>query len=61
MRQILTKCWKQNIAVYILFIDFQTAYDTVWRKETRSERHKLAPPPPPPPTKEKQQEKIKKN
>ena len=29
MRQILEKCWKQNIDVHNLFIDFQAAYDTM--------------------------------
>ena len=33
VRQILEKCWEQNIFVHNLFIDFQTAQDTVWRKE----------------------------
>jgi hypothetical protein len=35
VRQILEKCWEQNIAVHNTFIDFQTAHDTVWRKEYR--------------------------
>jgi hypothetical protein len=25
----MEKCWEQNIDVYYLFIDFQSAYDTV--------------------------------
>ena len=29
VRQILEKCWEQNIAVHNLFIDFQTANNTV--------------------------------
>jgi len=33
MRQILEKLWEQNVYVHILFIDFQAAYDTEWRKE----------------------------
>ena len=33
MRQILEKCWEQNIDVSDLFIGFQAAYDSVWRKE----------------------------
>ena len=41
MRQILEKCWKQNIDVHQLFIDFQAACDTVRRKEIQSEMHKL--------------------
>jgi hypothetical protein len=40
MRQIMEKCWEQNIDVYYLFIDFQSAYDTIWRKEIWSEMHK---------------------
>jgi hypothetical protein len=32
MRQIMEECWEQNIDVYYVFIDFQSAYDTVWRK-----------------------------
>lgn len=42
MRQILAKCWKQNTDVQNLFIDFQAAYDTAWRKEIGSEMHKLS-------------------
>ena len=41
MRQILEKCRQQNIDVHQLFIDFQAAYDTKWRKELWSEIHKL--------------------
>jgi hypothetical protein len=33
VRQILEKLWEQNVYVRILFIDFQAAYDTEWRKE----------------------------
>ena len=33
VRQILEKCWEENIAVHNLFTDFQTAHDTVWKKE----------------------------
>jgi hypothetical protein len=51
MRQTLAKCWEQNIDVHNLFIDYQAAYDTVWRKEIRSEMHKIGPPLPPPPRK----------
>ena len=46
MRQTLAKYSEQNIDVHNLFIDFQAAYNTVWRKETSSERHKLGPPTP---------------
>jgi sorting nexin-29 len=35
------KCLEQNIDVYYLFIDFQSVYDTVWRKEIWNEMHKL--------------------
>ena len=44
MRQILVKCWEQNTDVQNLFIDFQAAYDTAWRKEIWSEMHKLGSP-----------------
>ena len=44
MRQILAKCWEQNTDTHNLFIDFQAAYDTVWRKQIRSEMHKIGPP-----------------
>jgi hypothetical protein len=37
----MEKCWEQNIDIYYLFIDFQSAYDTVWRKEIWNEMHKL--------------------
>jgi hypothetical protein len=46
MRQILAKCWEQNIDVHNLFIDFQAVYGTVWGKEIRSEMRKLGLPPP---------------
>jgi hypothetical protein len=36
IRQILEKCWKHNVYVRILFIDFQAVYDTEW-----SEMNKL--------------------
>jgi hypothetical protein len=29
MRQIMEKCWEQNIDVHYLFIDFQSAYDII--------------------------------
>jgi hypothetical protein len=29
MRKTMEKCWEQNIDVYYLFIDFQSAHDTV--------------------------------
>jgi hypothetical protein len=41
MRQILEKCWEQNIDVHNLFIDFEPVHGTVWRKEIWSEMHKL--------------------
>jgi hypothetical protein len=34
-----------NIDVHYLFIDFQAAYDSVWRNEIWSEMHKLGFPP----------------
>jgi hypothetical protein len=39
MRQILEKFWEQNIDVNNLFIGFQTAYDSEWRKEIWGEIH----------------------
>jgi len=40
MRQILEKCWEQNIVdVRHIFVDFQAAYGTVWRKGIWSEMH----------------------
>jgi hypothetical protein len=41
MSKILKKCWELNTYVHNLFIDFQAAYDTAWRKEIGSEMHKL--------------------
>jgi len=41
MRQVLEKCWGQNIGVYHLFIDFELAHDTIWRKGIWSEMHKI--------------------
>ena len=41
IREILEKYWEQNADVHNLFIDFQVAYDTVWRKEIWSAMHKL--------------------
>jgi hypothetical protein len=41
MRQISEKYWEQNIDIHYLFIDFQAAYDNVWRNEIWSEMHKL--------------------
>jgi hypothetical protein len=32
---------QQNVDAHNLFIDFQVAYDTVWRKEMRSEMQKV--------------------
>ena len=41
MKQILEKCWDQNMDVHNLFTDFEPAHDTVWRKEMWSEMHIL--------------------
>jgi hypothetical protein len=41
VKQILEKCWEQNIDVHNLLIAFETAHGTVWRKEIWSEMHKL--------------------
>jgi hypothetical protein len=41
MRQILEKCWEQNVRVHLPNFDFQVAHDSVWRKEMWSEMHKL--------------------
>jgi len=40
-RQILEKYWEENIDVHKLCIDCQAACDTEWRKEVRSEMHKV--------------------
>ena len=37
----MEKCWEKNIDVHPVFINFQAAYDSVWRKEMWSEMHKL--------------------
>jgi len=37
----LEKCWEKNIDVRLVFINFQAAYDSVWKKEIWSEMHKL--------------------
>jgi hypothetical protein len=37
----LEKCWEKNIDVHLVFINFQPAYDSVWRKEIWSKVHKL--------------------
>jgi hypothetical protein len=42
MREILERCWGQNIDVHHLFIDFQATYDTVWRMRIWSEMHELS-------------------
>lgn len=39
MRQMLKKCWEQNVDVNDLFIGFQAAYDSVWKKEIWSEMY----------------------
>lgn len=44
MRQILKKFWELNTDAHQLFIDFQAAYATVWRKEIGREMHKLGVP-----------------
>jgi hypothetical protein len=41
MRQIFKKCREHNIDVHQLFIDFQAAFETKWRKEVWGEMHKL--------------------
>jgi len=46
MKQILEKCGEQSIHAHHLFIDFQAAYDTVWRKEIWSAMHTPGPPHP---------------
>jgi hypothetical protein len=37
----LEKCWEQNVDVHHVFIDFQAACGTVWRKEIWNEMQKL--------------------
>ena len=41
MRQILEKCWEQNIEVHHLFTDFQAENYTTWIMEICSEMHNL--------------------
>jgi hypothetical protein len=41
MRQILEKCWEQNVEIHNLFIDFQAANYTIWTMEIWSEKHNL--------------------
>jgi hypothetical protein len=45
VRQILEKCWEQNIAVHNLFIEFRAALDTVWREEYGVKCVSWSPPP----------------
>ena len=45
MRKTEDKFWEGNIDEFQLFIDFQAAYDTVWRKEIWSEIQNLGFPP----------------
>jgi sorting nexin-29 len=33
MRQILKNCWEQNIETHHLFVDFKSAYDSVWKEK----------------------------
>ncbi|PNF27716.1 hypothetical protein B7P43_G12778, partial [Cryptotermes secundus] len=35
LRQITEKCWEFNIDIYLCFIDFKQAYDTIIRKKLR--------------------------
>ncbi|PNF42298.1 hypothetical protein B7P43_G05512, partial [Cryptotermes secundus] len=35
LRQITEKCWEFNIDIYLCFIDFKEAYDTIIRKKLR--------------------------
>jgi outer membrane receptor for ferric coprogen and ferric-rhodotorulic acid len=43
MRQILEKCWEQNIEIHHLFVDFKSVYDSVWKvkEEIWYDMHKL--------------------
>jgi hypothetical protein len=43
MRQILEKCWEQNVDIHYLFIDFKQ-HVTLWRKLVWCEMHKMASP-----------------
>jgi hypothetical protein len=35
LRQITEKCWEFNTDIYLCFIDFKQAYDTITRKKLR--------------------------
>jgi hypothetical protein len=40
MRQILEKCWEQNIETHHLFVDFKSVYDSIWKEEIWIAMHK---------------------
>lgn len=44
MRQLLEKCWEENITTHHLFIDYKSAYDSVWKDELWNEMYKLGLP-----------------
>ena len=44
MRQMTEKCWEQNIDIHNLFLDFESAYDTVVTDEIWTPMHNLGIP-----------------
>jgi hypothetical protein len=40
MRVLLEKCWEQNIETHHLFVDFKSAYDSIWKEEIWTAMHK---------------------
>jgi hypothetical protein len=42
MRKILEKFWEQYNRYTSSIVDFQAAYNTLWRKEVWSEIHKIS-------------------
>lgn len=41
IRQIIEKCWEENITTNHLFIDYKAAYDSIWKEELWKEMHGL--------------------
>jgi hypothetical protein len=40
IRQILGKCQEQNTETHCLFVDFKSAYDSIWKEEIWTVMHK---------------------